>query len=52
MEVRRPTATCLVAGSITGLLKVAVDHGVVDLHTHDPDLEQAFMGLWKGRQRR
>ena len=45
MEVRGATATCLVAGPITGLLKLAVDHGVVDLHTHDPDLEQAFMGF-------
>jgi ABC-2 type transport system ATP-binding protein len=45
MEVRGATATCLVAGPITALLKVAVDHGVVDLHTHDPDLEQAFMGF-------
>jgi ABC-2 type transport system ATP-binding protein len=45
MEVRGPTATCLVAGPLTRLLKVAVDHGVVDLHTHDPDLEQAFMGF-------
>jgi ABC-2 type transport system ATP-binding protein len=47
-EVRGPTATCLVAGPITGLLKVAVDHGVVDLHTHDPDLEQAFLGFVEG----
>ncbi len=48
IDVRGPTATCLVAGPITGLLKVAVDHGVVDLHTHDPDLEQAFLGFVEG----
>jgi hypothetical protein len=33
-----------VSGPLTALLGVAVGHGVVDLHTHDPDLEDAFLG--------
>jgi ABC-2 type transport system ATP-binding protein len=44
VEVRGATAVCTVSGPITGLLKAAVDHGVIDVHTHDPDLEDAFLG--------
>ncbi|HYN30654.1 MAG TPA: ABC transporter ATP-binding protein [Dermatophilaceae bacterium] len=44
LEVRGRTAVCLVAGPVGELLKFAVDHGVVDVHTHDPDLEDAFLG--------
>jgi ABC-2 type transport system ATP-binding protein len=47
-EVRGPTASCWVAGPIGPLLKVAVDHGLVDVHTHDPDLEDAFLGYVSG----
>jgi ABC-2 type transport system ATP-binding protein len=45
VEVRGRTAVCLVAGPVGELLKFAVDHGVVDVHTHDPDLEDAFLGF-------
>jgi ABC-2 type transport system ATP-binding protein len=48
VEVRGPTAVCTVRGPITGLLKTAVDHGVIDVHTHDPDLEDAFLGYVSG----
>ena len=48
VEVRGPTAVCTVRGPITGLLKMAVDHGVIDVHTHDPDLEDAFLGFVSG----
>ncbi len=48
VEVRGPTATCWVAGGAGPLLKLAVDHGLVDVHTHDPDLEDAFLGFVAG----
>jgi ABC-2 type transport system ATP-binding protein len=48
VEVRGPTATCWVAGEAGALLKLAVDHGLVDVHTHDPDLEDAFLGFVAG----
>lgn len=48
VEVRAATAICWVAGHAGPLLKVAVDHGAVDVHTHDPDLEDAFLGFVKG----
>ncbi len=47
-EARGATATCWVSGPVGPLLKVAVDHGVVDIHTHDPDLEDAFLGFVSG----
>ena len=47
-EARGPTATCWVSGPVGPLLKVAVDHGLVDVHTHDPDLEDAFLGFVSG----
>ncbi len=47
-EARGRTATCWVAGPVGQLLKVAVDHGLVDVHTHDPDLEDAFLGYVTG----
>jgi ABC-2 type transport system ATP-binding protein len=49
VETRGSTAVCLVAGPIGGLLKLAVDHGVLDVHSHDPDLEQAFLASVGGR---
>jgi ABC-2 type transport system ATP-binding protein len=52
MDIRGRTAVCRVSGPAGGLLKVAVDHGVVDVHSHDPDLEDAFLGyLGAGDQR-
>ncbi len=48
VDVRGPTATCWLAGPAGPLLKIAVDHGVVDVHTHDPDLEDAFLGYVAG----
>lgn len=48
VEVRGPTATCWVVGNAGALLKLAVDHGLVDVHTHDPDLEDAFLGFVEG----
>jgi ABC-2 type transport system ATP-binding protein len=48
VDVRGPTATCWVVGSAGPLLKLAVDHGLVDVHTHDPDLEDAFLGYVTG----
>ena len=44
VQVRGLTATCWVSGPLTALLELAVRHHVVDLHTHDPDLEDAFLG--------
>jgi ABC-2 type transport system ATP-binding protein len=49
MDVRGRTAICRVSGPAGGLLKVAVDHGVVDVHSHDPDLEDAFLGYVDSR---
>ncbi|MGZ4598351.1 MAG: ABC transporter ATP-binding protein [Oryzihumus sp.] len=37
-------ASCSVTGSLTELLRLATSHGVVDVHTHEPDLEDAFVG--------
>ncbi len=51
VEVRGQTAVCTVAGPVGGLLAVAVAHGVVDVHTHDPDLEDAFLGYVTGGTR-
>ena len=48
---RGATAECMVTGGIGPLLKVAVDHGVVDVHTHDPDLEDSFLGIVAGGER-
>ncbi len=48
IEARGSTATYWVAGPIGSLLKIAVDHGAVDIHTHDPDLEDAFLGFVEG----
>lgn len=48
IEVRGATATCWVTGTAGPLLKLAVDHGLVDVHTHDPDLEDAFLGFVEG----
>jgi len=47
-EARGATATCWVTGPVGPLLKVAVDHGLIDVHTHDPDLEDAFLGFVSG----
>ena len=51
VEVRGDTAVCTVAGPVGALLAVAVAHGVVDVHTHDPDLEDAFLGYVTGGAR-
>jgi ABC-2 type transport system ATP-binding protein len=51
VEVRGDTAVCTVAGPVGSLLAVAVAHGVVDVHTHDPDLEDAFLGYVTGGTR-
>ncbi len=52
VDVRGRTAVCRVSGPAGGLLKVAVDHGVVDVHSHDPDLEDAFLGYVEAGDRR
>lgn len=49
VQLRGRTAVCRVAGPIGDLLKVAVDHGVVDVHSHDPALEDAFFGYLSER---
>ena len=51
MEVRGDTAICTVAGPVGPLMAVAVGHGVIDVHTHDPDLEDAFLGYVTGGAR-
>ena len=51
MEVRGDTAVCTVAGPVGPLMAVAVGHGVIDVHTHDPDLEDAFLGYVTGGAR-
>jgi ABC-2 type transport system ATP-binding protein len=48
VEVHGATALCTVAGPVGGLVKVASAHDVVDVHTHDPDLEDAFLDLVTG----
>ena len=48
VDVRGATATCWLTGPAGSLLKLAVDHGVVDIHTHEPDLEDAFLGYVTG----
>ena len=50
-RTRGATAYCLVRGGIGPLLKTAVDHGVVNLHTHDPDLEDVFREYTTGARR-
>lgn len=47
-EARGGTASCWVTGEAGPLLKVAVDHGLLDVHTHDPDLEDAFLDFVSG----
>jgi ABC-2 type transport system ATP-binding protein len=47
-DVRGATAICWVTGGVGPLLKIAVDHGVVDVHTHDPDLGDAFLDYVSG----
>lgn len=44
VDVRGNTATCFVTGPLTALLGYVVQHDVIDLHTHDPDLADAFLG--------
>jgi ABC-2 type transport system ATP-binding protein len=51
-ETRGATASCWVAGPVGPLLKIAVDHGVIDVHTHDPDLEDAFLDFVSGGDQR
>ena len=51
MEVHGPTAVCAVAGPVGAMLPTAVAHGVLDVHTHDPDLEDAFLGYVAGGAR-
>ncbi len=51
IRTRGATAYCLVRGGIGPLLKTAVDHGVVDVHTHDPDLEDVFREYTAGGSR-
>lgn len=43
VEIHGDTAVCTVAGPVGALLAMAVGHGVLDVHTHDPDLEDAFL---------
>jgi ABC-2 type transport system ATP-binding protein len=52
MEVRGATASCWVTGPVGPLLKIAVDYGLIDVHTHDPDLEDAFLGYVTGGDQR
>ena len=42
-----PTAHVVVEGSTAGLLRVAAPHGVVQLVTHEPDLEEIFMTYYE-----
>lgn len=41
--------TCRVVGTETALLRHAVDHGVVAVRTHEPNLEDVFLDLVTGR---
>jgi len=52
VQVRGRTAVCQVTGPVGGLLKIAVDHGVADVHSHDPTLEDAFLGYVTGGEQR
>ncbi len=51
LEVRGDTAVCTVAGPVGPLMAVAVRYGLLDVHTHDPDLEDAFLGYVAGGTR-
>src|SRR6185312_3977804 len=44
VRVHGDTAICEVTGRLTTLLDFAAAHHVLDIHTHDPDLEEAFLG--------
>ena len=37
-----------VEGSLDAVMRAAAEHGVVNVTTHDPDLEEVFMGYYKG----
>jgi ABC-2 type transport system ATP-binding protein len=38
-------AVCTVGGPVAEVLRVAVDHGLVDVRSQEPDLEEIFLGL-------
>ncbi len=37
-----------VEGSLDAVMRAAARHGVVNVKTHDADLEEVFMGYYKG----
>lgn len=37
-----------VEGPVAPVMKVAADHGVVDLHIREADLEEIFLGYYRG----
>jgi ABC-2 type transport system ATP-binding protein len=45
VSVTGSIATCTVGGSVAELLRVAVDHGLVDVRSQEPDLEEIFLNL-------
>jgi ABC-2 type transport system ATP-binding protein len=48
IRVHGGTALCEVTGRLTTLLDFAAAQHVLDIHTHDPDLEEAFLGYVAG----
>lgn len=48
VRVHGRTAVCTVVGPVGGLVSAASAYGLVDVHTHDPDLEDAFFGYLGG----
>lgn len=45
VDLHGATAVCSVAGPVGPLVQVAAANGLLDVHTHEPDLEDAFFGL-------
>jgi len=45
VQVTQHLLTCNVVGAETDLLRLAVEHGVVGVHTHDPSLNEIFLRI-------
>lgn len=50
VRVAGATAHVVVEGSTAELLRVAAPHGVANIVTHEPDLEEIFMAYYDGRE--
>ena len=48
VTARGDVLDCTVTGHVTGLLRAAVDAGVLNVVSHEPDLEDIFLGYVRG----